>query len=100
MQKKKMVMGFLFVSISSFIGGAVIRPLSPCQKLDSKISVAEQFCQKMSDDYAFQVCSPQTDDERVLKMCESMIQPVVLAKCLEKAEVPKMRNDLLNFCGV
>lgn len=99
MTKRKLVMGVIGLCVISFGLGAFYKPLSPCQKLEAKIQAAESFCEGVADDYSTEACAAQTDDEKLIIMCKSMIEPTVLVKCLDKARVNKMKNDLLNFCS-
>jgi len=98
MARKNMVIGGIFLVGVSFILGAIIRPLTPCQRLDAKIKATESLCSGIAKEYAERTCSEQTSDPETLTMCNNMIIPIVASKCLSTSEVTQMRQDLLNFC--
>lgn len=97
MARKNMVIGSIILALS-FSMGAILKPLTPCQRLDAKIKATESLCGGIAREYANRSCGEQTDDERLVKMCVSVIEPQVIAKCMDTAEATQTRKDFLNFC--
>lgn len=99
-RKIVVILSAVGLGLVSFTAGVFYKPATPCQKLKGKIEVANQFCVQMSKDFAEEVCSQQTDDPKLLQVCESLMAPRVYINCLSRVGIEKMRTQEETFCSL